>query len=62
MYEVENGEYLLTYMPKKKRPIEDFMRLQGRFAHCFKPGNEWTIEAAQKFVDDRWEALLKKCR
>ncbi|MBR0105257.1 MAG: pyruvate ferredoxin oxidoreductase [Firmicutes bacterium] len=62
MYEVENGEYLLTYMPKKKRPIEDFMRLQGRFAHCFKPGNDWTIEAAQKFVDDRWEALLKKCR
>ena len=62
MYEVENGEYLLTYMPKKKRPIEDFMRLQGRFAHCFKPGNEWTIEAAQKFVDDRWEPLLKKCR
>ncbi len=62
MYEVENGEYLLTYMPKKKRPIEDFMRLQGRFAHCFKPGNEWTIEAAQKFVDDRWEALLAKCR
>ena len=62
MYEVENGEYLLTYMPKRKRPIEDFMRLQGRFAHCFKPGNEWTIEAAQKFVDDRWEALLNKCR
>ena len=61
LYEVENGEYHLSYMPKKKRPIEDFLKLQGRFAHCFKPGNEWTIEAAQKYVDEKWEALLEKC-
>ena len=44
LYEVENGEYHLTYMPKKKLPVEEFMKLQGRFRHCFKPGNEWTIE------------------
>lgn len=62
LYEVENGEYHLTYMPKKKRPVEEFMKLQGRFRHCFKPGNEWTIEAAQQYVDEKWEALLAKCK
>ncbi|MBR3275446.1 MAG: pyruvate ferredoxin oxidoreductase [Eubacterium sp.] len=62
LYEVEDGEYRMTYIPKKKLPVERFMEMQGRFAHCFKPGNEWTIEAAQKYVDERWEALLAKCR
>ena len=62
LYEVENGEYHLTYMPKKKLPVEEFMRLQGRFRHCFKPGNEWTIEAAQQYVDQKWEELLAKCK
>ncbi len=62
LYEVENGEWRLTYMPKKKLPVEEFMKLQGRFKHCFKPGNEWTIEAAQQYVDEKWEALLAKCK
>jgi pyruvate ferredoxin oxidoreductase beta subunit len=37
------------------------MKLQGRFRHCFKPGNEWTIAAAQEWVDERWEKLQNKC-
>ena len=52
----------LTYEPKKKKPIEDYMRLQGRFKHCFKPGNEWMLESAQQYVDEKWEQLLEKCR
>lgn len=62
LYEVIEGEYHLTYEPKKKLPVEEFMKLQGRFRHCFKPGNEWTIECAQKYVDEKWEALLAKCK
>ena len=61
LYEVVNGVYYLNYEPKKKLPIEEFLRPQNRFRHMFKPGNEWTIEAAQKYVDDRWEALLAQC-
>ncbi len=61
LYEVVEGEYRLTYEPKKKLPVEEFMKLQGRFAHCFKPGNEWTIEAAQEYVDKKWDELLAKC-
>ena len=30
LYEVEEGEYHLTYKPKNKLPVEEFMKLQGR--------------------------------
>nr|AHF25919.1 pyruvate synthase subunit porB [uncultured bacterium Contigcl_1539] len=61
LYEVEEGEYHLTYKPKNKLSVEEFMKLQGRFKHCFQPGNEWTIEEAQNYVDRKWEELLEKC-
>ncbi len=60
LYEVIDGTYYLNYEPKKKLPVEEFMRLQGRFSHCFKPGNEWILEEAQRYVDERWERLLNK--
>ena len=62
LYEVENGVYTLNYEPKNKLPVEEFLKKQGRFKHMFAKGNEWMIEEAQKFVDEKWEALLKKCR
>ncbi len=62
LYEVEDGEWRLTYEPKKKLPVEEFLKTQGRFAHMFKPGNEYTIEEAQNYVDKKWEQLLKKCK
>jgi len=58
MYEVVDGKYTITYKPAKKLPIEEFLRPQKRFAHLFKPGNEWMIEEFQKTVDERWEQLL----
>lgn len=60
--EVIEGEYHLSYEPKKKLPIEDFLRPQGRFKHLFKKGNEHLIEEFQKEVDRRWERLLKQCK
>ncbi len=62
LFEVIDGEYRLTYEPKKKLPVADFMRPQGRFRHCFAPGGEWMIEEAQQWVDQKWEKLLTKCR
>lgn len=61
LYEVIDGKWYLSYEPRKKLPVEEFMKLQGRFKHCFKAGNEWTIEEAQKYVDEKWERLLEKC-
>lgn len=61
LYEVIDGEWFLSYEPRKKLPVEEFMKLQGRFRHCFRAGNEWTIAEAQRFVDEKWQRLLDKC-
>jgi len=61
LYEVVNGEYKLTYKPKEKKPVIELLKLQDRFRHLFKPGNETILESIQKETDRRWEKLLKKC-
>ena len=61
LYEVIEGKYVLSYKPKEKKPVEEYLKMQGRFAHMFKPGNEWMIEEVQKEVDRNWEELLKLC-
>ena len=61
MFEVDHGNWRLTYEPKQKLPIEDFLRVQGRFKHLFAPGCEDLIAAFQDEVDKRWEDLLYRC-
>ena len=61
LYEVIEGKYILSYKPKEKKPVEEYLKMQGRFAHMFKPGNEWMIEQVQQEVDRNWEELLKLC-
>lgn len=61
LFEVINGEWKLSYMPKNKLPIEDFLRPQGRFKHLFKPGNEHMIREIQADVDRKWAELLERC-
>ncbi|MDF3001135.1 MAG: pyruvate ferredoxin oxidoreductase [Bacillota bacterium] len=62
LFEVEHGVWKLNYEPKKKLPVEDYLKKQGRFKHMFKAGNEWMIEEAQQFVDEKWESLLARCK
>jgi pyruvate ferredoxin oxidoreductase beta subunit len=61
LFEVVEGKWILNYEPKKKLPIEDFLKTQGRFKHLFKPENEGLLEQYQQEVDRRWEELLYKC-
>lgn len=61
LFEVVEGKWILNYEPKKKLPIEDFLRPQGRFKHLFKPGNENLLVQYQEEVDRRWENLLYMC-
>ena len=48
LYEIEDGKWRLTYEPKRKKPVEEFLAKQGRFKHMFEPGNEWMIENTQE--------------
>jgi len=57
LYEVVEGKCEITYRPKEKRPVEEYLKRQGRFKHMFTPGNEWMIERFQKIIDDKWEEI-----
>lgn len=61
LFEVENGKWILNYEPKKKLPVEEFLKLQGRFKHLLKPENQDLLAQFQQEVDRRWEDLLAKC-
>jgi len=62
LYEVEDGEWKLNFKPAKGlRPVEEFLKPQGRFKHFFKPGNEHLIEEFQSQVNTNWERLKKRC-
>jgi len=55
LYEIEWGEkYTLNIKLKEKKPIEDYLRLQGRFRHL----TEKEIAYMQEEVDRKWERLL----
>jgi len=64
LFEVDQGEWKMT-MPAKTRnglrPVEEFLSMQGRFKHLFKPGNEHLLEEAQQEVDDYYDYLKKRC-
>jgi pyruvate ferredoxin oxidoreductase beta subunit len=60
LYEVENGVTRITYKPKEKKPVVEFLKAQGRFKHLFEPGKEKLIEQIQEMVDKNWERLLKE--
>jgi pyruvate ferredoxin oxidoreductase beta subunit len=60
LYEIEDGVTKITFTPKEKKPIVEFLKTQGRFKHLFKPENEWVIKKFQEDVDKEWERLQKE--
>ncbi|MBI1812007.1 MAG: pyruvate ferredoxin oxidoreductase [Nitrospirae bacterium] len=59
LYEIENGVSKVTFKPKEKKPLVDFLRPQGRFKHLFAPGNENMLKNFQEMVDKEWDFLIK---
>jgi pyruvate ferredoxin oxidoreductase beta subunit len=61
LFEVVDGEWRQTVKVMNKKPIEEFLKPQGRFAHLFKPGNEALLLEVQAEVDRYWEYILSRC-
>ena len=61
LFEVEDGRYRLSYRPRDKRPVAEWLEQQGRFAHLARPGAEHLVDRLQSWVDDEWDLLLRKC-
>ncbi|MFQ6090711.1 MAG: pyruvate ferredoxin oxidoreductase, partial [Candidatus Bipolaricaulia bacterium] len=62
LYEIEEGEWRLNYVPEERVDIREWLKPQGRFAHLFKPENESMIDQIQDEVDREWEELLARCK
>ena len=60
LYEIENGNYVINYLPKERKPIEEFLQGQGRFKHLFAPEHAETLKEVQRRVDAKWDELFKK--
>ncbi|RLG62319.1 pyruvate ferredoxin oxidoreductase, partial [Candidatus Geothermarchaeota archaeon] len=35
-------------------PLEDYLKIQGRFKHLFKPENKWLLEKLKNDIDEMW--------
>lgn len=53
LYEIENGEFNVTYRPSERKPVSEYLKPQKRFRHL----TEDHIEEIQKFVDSQCEEL-----
>ena len=53
IYEIEGGQFRLTIKPARRKPVEVYLKAQGRFAHL----TEREIEFIQRRVDEEAERL-----
>jgi len=58
LYEVERGDYKINLENKNRKPIEDWLSMQGRFKHIMK--NPELLKKVQKEVDDNFSKLKIK--
>ncbi|HRW78007.1 MAG TPA: thiamine pyrophosphate-dependent enzyme [Candidatus Sabulitectum sp.] len=62
IYEVIDGEWKLSYKPKKRIPVEEFLKPQGRYSHLFKgERSQALLEQAQADIEKDWEYVLGRC-
>jgi len=60
---VVDGEWKMStrrVTRENRKPIEEFLRPQGRFKHLFKAGNEELLVRIQDEVDRNFDYVLKR--
>ena len=56
--EYVDGEVVHTKIPRQRVPIEEYLKLQGRFKHLFEPErNDELLAELQARVDDYWDGV-----
>ncbi len=51
VFEAEHGEVTGVTKIRRQQPVSEYLKLQRRFAHVFKKGNEAQLEALQAIAD-----------
>ena len=55
LYESENGKRTITKQPKKKKSVDEYFKLQGRFSHV----TDAQIQEIQKSIDMKWQEFVE---
>jgi pyruvate ferredoxin oxidoreductase beta subunit len=56
-----DGKVVHTKVPRQRKPIEEYLQKQGRFAHLFKPErNEKLLTEIQQRIDAYWENIANE--
>ncbi len=59
--EAVHGEVTHTHMPRRRRPVEDYLQGQGRYRHLFEPSrNDVAIRRIQEQVDRYWAVVAER--
>ena len=53
LFEIENGEFRVTYRPQERKPVVEYLSAQKRFKHL----DDEQIAIIQEFVDNQCEEL-----
>jgi pyruvate ferredoxin oxidoreductase beta subunit len=59
LIEVEYGKLKLNVNVTKPKPIEEYLKIQGRFRHLLEPKNKSLLERLKKVIEDNWNRLLR---
>ena len=60
-YKLSGPSVAVARRPESKKPVEEYLEMQGRFRHLFRPKRrDDLIESIQNWVDHKWEILLEK--
>jgi pyruvate ferredoxin oxidoreductase beta subunit len=59
LYEVEDGMYRLTVPVPSPKPVEEYLKAQGRFSHMLLPKNAGQLEILKAEVDRNYRRLEK---
>lgn len=61
LLEIDHGRCRVTFKPKEKKPLTDFLKAQGRFRHLFGGEFDHLVDEMQQDVDRDWASLLERC-
>jgi pyruvate ferredoxin oxidoreductase beta subunit len=58
--EYVDGRVVHTKIPRERKPVEEYLKLQGRYKHLFEPErNDELISEIQNKVDRYWDTVVK---
>jgi len=60
VYRLSVATAAIAKRPEAKKPVEEYLNIQGRFRHLFRPDRrDDIIDNIQSWVDNRWQRLLE---